>query len=42
VKANTVRQTPTFFVNGKPLTNFGPQQLHDLVRTEVEQARKRS
>jgi protein-disulfide isomerase len=39
LKANNVRQTPTFFVNGKPLTDFGPQQLHDLVRTEVEQAR---
>jgi protein-disulfide isomerase len=40
VKANNVRQTPTFFVNGKPLTNFGPQQLYDLVQREVEQARK--
>jgi protein-disulfide isomerase len=40
VKANNVRQTPTFFVNGKPLTNFGTQQLYDLVRTEVEQVRK--
>lgn len=42
VKANNVRQTPTFFVNGKPLTNFGPQQLRDLVQREVEQQRKRS
>jgi len=42
VKANNVRQTPTFFVNGKPLTNFGPQQLRDLVQREVEQARKGS
>lgn len=31
-----VRGTPTFFVNGKPLPSFGPQQLYDLVRTEVE------
>ena len=40
VKANNVRQTPTFFVNGKPLTEFGPQQLADLVLGEVERARK--
>ncbi|SCZ08562.1 DsbA family protein [Microvirga guangxiensis] len=40
LKANNVRQTPTFFVNGKLLTDFGPQQLLDLVRSEVEQARK--
>jgi len=31
-----VRRTPTFFVNDKPLTSFGTQQLHDLVRSEVE------
>lgn len=31
-----VRGTPTFFVNGKSLPSFGPQQLYDLVRTEVE------
>lgn len=30
-----VRQTPTFFVNGKPLLQFGPQQLLDLVQSEV-------
>lgn len=30
-----VRQTPTFFVNGKPLREFGAQQLFDLVRSEV-------
>jgi len=42
VKANNVRQTPTFFVNGKPLTEFGPQQLADLVLKEVERARKGS
>lgn len=40
VKQANVRQTPTFFVNGKPLSSFGPQQLLELVRTEVE-ARKR-
>ena len=33
-----VRGTPTFFVNGRPLPSFGPQQLYDLVRAEVEVA----
>lgn len=36
VNANSVRKTPTFFVNGKPLTSFGPQQLYDLVTEEVQ------
>jgi hypothetical protein len=40
VKVNNVRQTPTFFVNGRPLTEFGPQQLADLVLSEVERVRK--
>lgn len=31
VKANNVRQTPTFFVNAKPLTEFSPQGLYNLV-----------
>lgn len=39
VNANNVRQTPTFFVNGKPLPSFGPQQLGDLVRSEVRRVR---
>lgn len=30
-----VRGTPTFFVNERPLTNFGPQQLYDLVQEEL-------
>jgi protein-disulfide isomerase len=30
-----VRKTPTFFVNGKPLTSFGLQQLQTLVQAEV-------
>jgi len=34
-----VSQTPTFFVNGKPLTDFGAQQLFDLVESEVEATR---
>lgn len=36
VKAAGVRATPTFFVNGKPLQRFGAQELHDLVKSEVE------
>lgn len=36
VVANGVNRTPTFFVNGKPLPSFGPQQLYDMVRGEVE------
>jgi len=35
VRTVGVRQTPTFFVNGKPLSSFGAQQLYDLVRSEV-------
>lgn len=36
--ANTlgVKGTPTFFVNGKPLAEFGPEQLYAQVRAEVE------
>ncbi|MDH3629139.1 MAG: thioredoxin domain-containing protein [Acidobacteriota bacterium] len=30
-----VRKTPTFFVNGKPLTRFGVPQLQALVASEV-------
>ena len=36
-----VRRTPTFFVNGQPLLSFGVSQLKDLVRGEVEGARKK-
>ena len=36
-----VRRTPTFFVNGQPLLSFGVSQLQDLVRGEVEGARKK-
>ncbi len=42
VRAMGVKQTPTFFVNGKPLPSFGARQLFDLVRQEVEAARKSS
>ena len=31
-----VRGTPTFFVNGKPLQKFGPQQLYNMVKAEVD------
>jgi protein-disulfide isomerase len=34
-----VRQTPTFFVNGKPLPSFGIAQLNELVRSEVAAAK---
>ena len=34
-QALNVRGTPTFFVNERPLTNFGPQQLYDLVLAEL-------
>lgn len=35
-----VRGTPTFFVNGKPLTEFGLPQLEALIRAEVEARRR--
>lgn len=35
-KTLNVRQTPTFFVNGKPLKDYGFDQLRTLVRTEVQ------
>ena len=31
-----VSKTPDYFVNGRPLPSFGPQQLADLVREELE------
>ena len=33
-----VQKTPGFFVNGKPLVNFGYQQLQALVESEVRAA----
>ncbi|MCR5942704.1 disulfide bond formation protein DsbA [Ochrobactrum sp. XJ1] len=36
VQANNVKQTPTFFVNGKPLTEFSPQGLYNLVKAEID------
>jgi protein-disulfide isomerase len=41
-RANKVERTPTFFVNGKPLTSFGPQQLYDLVDQEVQAHRTKT
>lgn len=38
VEAVGVRQTPTFFVNGKPLDPFGVDELRALVAAEVEAA----
>lgn len=34
-----VRRTPTFFVNGQPLLDFGVKQLKELVKTHVEASR---
>jgi predicted DsbA family dithiol-disulfide isomerase len=34
-KQLNVTKTPGFFVNGKPLINFGYQQLQELVETEI-------
>lgn len=39
VKTIGVRGTPTFFVNGKQLINFGAQPLYDLVESEIDQSR---
>jgi len=36
IEAVGVRGTPTFFVNGKPLQEFGAQQLYDMVAAEVK------
>lgn len=38
VKAIGVRRTPTFFVNGKPLLEFGVEPLQALVRSEIDRA----
>ena len=36
LKALSVRATPTFFVNGRPLTEFSIEALHNLIQDEVE------
>ena len=40
VEAVGIRQTPTFFVNGKPLDPFGEAELRRLVAAEVASAQK--
>ena len=35
-----VSATPEYYVNGRPLPSFGQQQLLDLVRAELEKARR--
>jgi protein-disulfide isomerase len=39
IVALQVSRTPTFFVNGRLLTDFGPQPLMDLVAYEVNRTR---
>jgi len=41
VKALKVSKTPEFFVNGKPLPSFGPEQLQKMVRDELASAQAR-
>lgn len=38
-RALGVKGTPTFFVNGRQPTEFGVQQLEELIRAEVEASR---
>lgn len=40
MQALKVRATPGFFVNGRPLTEFGAAQLRALVNEELAKARK--
>jgi protein-disulfide isomerase len=35
-----VERTPTFFVNGRPLLNYGPEPLMNAVTEEVERTRQ--
>lgn len=37
-QAMGVKQTPEFFVNGRPMPSFGLQQLQDLVNEELRRA----
>jgi protein-disulfide isomerase len=36
VKALNVQKTPGYFVNGKPLQNFGSRQLYQLIKSELD------
>ena len=40
MRALKVRATPSFFVNGRPLTDFGEAQLRALVNEELAKARR--
>ena len=40
VAAFNVQKTPTFYVNGKPLLNFGEDALRTLVKQEIDAAYK--
>jgi protein-disulfide isomerase len=40
LKALQVSRTPTFFVNGRSLPSFGPDQLAELLAEEVAQAKR--
>lgn len=40
VQTLQVTRTPTFFVNGEPLTNFGPRPLYEMVKSEVDRLKK--
>lgn len=40
IETINVRQTPTFFVDGLPLLDFGVEPLKEMVRKHVESARK--
>lgn len=41
LRALQITQTPTFFVNGKPLPQLGMEQLNTLVKQEVNAAYKK-
>lgn len=41
IVALQVERTPTFYVNGRVLDEFGPEQLLGLVREEVEKTKKK-
>jgi protein-disulfide isomerase len=40
IVALKVERTPTFFVNGRPLMNYGPEPLMNVVSEEVSRARE--
>ncbi len=40
IVALKVERTPTFFINGRPLINYGPETLMNVVSEEVSRARE--